>query len=497
MASTSHGDDNNVDIEEQLVINVAGELRSYIPKVEKKIDVLENLQDENEINEEEIGEPVVLEIEQLRQDHIVLRRTLYKFLHEFFWPDGRGNLELKRDGRTENPEHIKILKTEIEGLKKEEDDLNEKAIGLLSKLNADYETSSTNAGSSNALEEPEESANLDNWLSRESIFSRSSTYNVWNSSEEDHDENARLLSKKLKIMKYYYLDLEGDSGSNQDEIQMRVVLGLQQKFGWLRTANDYHADDNQFEGNDFEVTNVDALREKIRMLTHEKKRETVRVRREGKRSLMEWRIADRGDGRRTNLDALYRKAIQIGILLSRHSSNFFFVVVESGPALNKFSEHLTCILKWLDEMGKTAAIKTIVSVLEVAERELLVKGKFDSILSAISKNAKLGKQIAMDRILEMFLKEILCLESTLSHPILSKESVTIADHEETKNFQIALEECEKEVDKIRLEMAYLTSVHKFVFEEMREDLLMEDFQRIMDWIVSAKWEELEENYETN
>lgn len=366
-------------------------------------------------------------------------------LNKFFTRSERGNLEISQQRSSTERELINFLRIKIEELIKKEEEMDTNSSALLSKLDS-----------------------IRGFVHTEEI----STYSAWNFGEDSEGKCSRLLSKKLKMIKSYYLQ-EGvfDSG--------RV------KFGWLRTGNyDQSDDQSNVRDSEFEVKNMAEMRENIGRLMFERRKEMEIARAQGKKSLMEWIVAG------ADVGVLKSKARKMGISLSRHISDFFYLVVENGEAFHKFCNHLKCLLKWIVDKEKTAVIRRIVSVIEVAERDLSVKRKI-RIYEMRSATSKSPKQLErMDRVLEAFLREVLYLESILSYPNLSTDG-------EMKTLKSALEACEKEMDKIGLEITSLKKTHNFIFEGQNEDLEMESFEATVEWTVSEVWQQLEEEYAPN
>ena len=90
------------------------------------------------------------------------------------------------------------------------------------------------------------------------------------------------------------------------------------------------------------------------------------------------------------------------------------------------------------------------------------------------------------QIMDMFLREVLCLELISSNLNLSK--AYMISEKEQKTFQSGLEECKKEVDKIGAKVAGLRTIHLFIFQNTGEDLLMDQFGRKLKVAIDSQWE---------
>lgn len=497
MANTSVANDHGRDDHVRALLEMAKELKTNIQANDKKIQDLRNRKDGDKSYRKKIDESLASDIEELYKVQEVLKKSFYHLDKYFVVADEHGNLALSEEGHKEK-ELILTLKVKVESLKKHQKVLNEKLEGFLSIIEVssddDDEAKSTNRNdmSSWCFRLPEGG--------RLSLSAESSLVEMNISEKIDH-LTPILLSKKLKLINYYYLQ----QGGAEDVFpsSWSLNLELQHNYSWLRKTRERHLGNEGGIGGDsdqFEAKDTDEMGRKIRRLICKRRKEMESARNSGKKkSFMEWMIADKDTEGWTILKVIHTRARQLGIFLSRHVCDCLFVVVENGDSFSMFRDHLKGVIKLLDKLGKTVVIRRVNSVVEAAEDYLSTRREagIPPVDSAMDYRANQVQKEKMDCVLDMFLTEVLCLESILSYPSLSAEEYLSRTDKELKISLNALEVCEKEVEKIRLEMVFFKTIHNYLFDKKWEDLLTDELQSMVESKIAEAWESLEKGYEPN
>ncbi|PON74054.1 hypothetical protein TorRG33x02_248310 [Trema orientale] len=308
--------------------------------------------------------------------------------------------------------------------------------------------------------------------------------------EGDTNGISSFLSRNLRLIEYFYLSKASEATSSPDS-------ELQLKFNWLRDdGKGEKLEEESSTGSEIGGKNKRELENKIIGLIQERQREMAEARKEGKFSYIEWLIRDRGVGGLAMLNVIHAKVNEIGNLLCCHLCDLLFVVSEDWGQYGKCSYFKSLLKLLMKNQGKTIAIKRIISVIEVAEKEFLRNGKH--MISEILEGSSEGQddnegdlaETQIDHILDMFLKEVLCLESILSYPNLSQEK-------DLEAVLSGLDVCKKEVDKIGSLVTALKTIHLSIFENTGEDLVMEQFQIILKDAIDSWWERLDEQEDDN
>ncbi|GMN43358.1 hypothetical protein TIFTF001_012562 [Ficus carica] len=357
-----------------------------------------------------------------------------------------------------------------------------------------------------------------------------------------------MLSKKLKMMKFYYHSLFVLSSAN--EYLTTNVPGFKEEFNdFLRKLHNTNEESKDFSRNveesdensdgdgesvfkredeeeylskmgykdsDFEVENFEDLKGKIGELVLARGREIKREREDGgKRSFMERLKESSGNGPngdnessfkgiwKSSIEEIKGMAIGVGVLLSLYCSDFLFVVSENEDKVGQYRKCLKCLLKLLiskrEDEWSGVAIKKVLSVLEFAERKLVKTGKLkletlddhdQEIYADDEDDPKeiLSREREIDQVLEMLLKEVVCLDSVLSYPILG--DVQMFDKSmlnwQLSNLKEALGEGKKEMETIGSKVHHLKTLQDELIED-GTNLTMTKFREVMDAKIIETW----------
>ncbi|PON74053.1 hypothetical protein TorRG33x02_248300 [Trema orientale] len=395
----------------------------------------------------------------------------------------------------------------LEGSKKEEEGQGQNWSTLESKSELDTSNSGgeseacSNNGGGKAFDQSTSKRTDDDFLDNPGFVHTDESSSSSSSSSVDSMNTNRISSfllRKLKLIQYYYLSNSLDQVSLVAPT-LSLDSEMQLKFNWLRDrkGDDFEEESTIDSGSG--VRNEFELDKEILRLTGERRKEVAEARKGKKLSYIEWLIRDRGAGGWTPLNVVQSKVNEIGNLLCCHLSDLLFVVSENSGQYEKCNDfkHLLKLLK--GHQGKTNAIKRIHSVFEAAERELVINGKFKFFESLEGSTERVDHQGSHDdndnemeihRIMDMFLREVLCLESILSYPNMSELYSTL--DKELKTIQSGLEECKKEVDKIGSKVTEWKTIHCFILENTGEDVLMKEFQRKLRDAIDSQWKRLDE-----
>ncbi|XP_060957588.1 uncharacterized protein LOC133029135 [Cannabis sativa] len=284
----------------------------------------------------------------------------------------------------------------------------------------------------------------------------------------DDDSVLRSLTRKLKLIKHYYLSkqvlfllLLPIEASFDDSLELRVKNKKKTMFG---------------------------LRNRIRELMIERRNEIVKAQSQqgnNKFSFIELVSLDLDqEDEFITLCMIHSVIIEIGDRLCSNLCDLMFVVSENLLLYGKWNvlkQVLKSLMQQHHQEKHTNVIKRILFVIGKAEKELKqIFEPFEDNSDDDDNGFSDDDERKIDQAFDMILRIILCLDSIIRYPSLSISS-KLEMKKDLKCVMNGVNECKKELGKIRLEVCGLKK--HFVTEKTKDEVLMQEYQTTMRvWI---------------
>uniref|UniRef100_A0A803QEW0 Uncharacterized protein n=1 Tax=Cannabis sativa TaxID=3483 RepID=A0A803QEW0_CANSA len=313
-----------------------------------------------------------------------------------------------------------LVKREMQRLKKEEENLNQKLIQTLG--NEDFRVVESRDGDLEGVKKREDDA-----VSFDEELKNSCLINCLKEEEEDvqtsveivkNDAISRSFSMKFKLIKYYY---------------------QQPMFNWIRDGKDERFEEEvSVCSKEIKVRNKYELEFKIHEFLEARREAMKKARVEGKFSYIEWADHAMSSNRFTEIIiSIQEKVEEISRRLCVQICELMFASAENLKQFRQWHnfKQIFMLLMILQEPGETVYLGRMASVLEAAQHILMRTKQYKFCEESEGLSSEIGG------IFDLFLREVLCFESILTYPIFSP---VFDDNTMLVNVEKILDECLKQ-----------------------------------------------------
>lgn len=303
------------------------------------------------------------------------------------------------------------------------------------------------------------------------------------------------LSKKLAVIRIYLIQESVSTSSFEDSsIQSPGFSGTngESEDGQEGEFKREYQKEEDYSG----VKTFEELKKKIGDLTAEKRAKIETARKDGKKSFMEWlKECDEPSQAEYSNSVHMIKDLgnEVGILLSLVLSEFLLVASESENKVKQYRKYFKAIVGYflVGEEKNWMAIEKIVSVLDLAEKELVEIGQLSpEVLNDEESNDHDDDDEAeiFDKRLDYFFAIVLCLEYTVwSRPISRPESGNINLNADLMDVEETLRHGKDNLEDTLSIVQSWRTVQYDPWTEEGYNVLRAEFQEVMKLKVAEIW----------